>query len=583
MAKALFKQIKTAAAQSPVVRMRSHMLWFALLILLAFITYQPVLNCDFTNWDDDQYVVNNPDIKAINVHTIAKLFSSSYVDNYQPITMLSYMLDYSLTGLKPSSYHGTNLALHIVNALLVYMLFFLLTGSRFAGGITALLFVVHPLRVESVAWVAERKDMLFALFYLSACILYLLSKKSPLKRYYFYAVGCGILAMLSKSMAVSLPFALILIDYYKGERITLRSLKNKIPFFAAATAIAVIALFTQKSTPAFTEFANLQVLYRWCIPFYGCVLYVFKTILPVHLSALYYLPSHPDGLTRVMLIASPFIVLVVGYIVWHFRKRSRLLVFAALWFSITLLPVLQIVPVGNAIAAERYTYISMLGIYAVLAVFLYAQTRKGIRARLLVYAGCAVVVLTFSWQTFARCTVWNTSATLWSDTVKKNPSPVAFTNLGLALSTQGGDADALSCFNRALALKPNYALALNNRGVVFADMGDYNRAAMDFNAAIVHMPSYADAYVNRGMACAATGRNEAAIADFTHALALAPQAIRTYNERGIAYAMQGHYEKALADFDSVLIHDPSFAGIQDNRNRCAALLYTAQQPKTYGN
>ena len=300
---------------------RSHLWWCAVLVIITFASFHTSLNHDFTNWDDDQYVVNNPDIRGFSVANLSKILSTPYVDNYQPVTMLSYMIDYSLTGLDPSAYHGTNLALHIVNAILVYLLFFLLTGNRFTSGLTALLFAIHPLRVESVAWIAERKDMLFLLFYLLACINYIWYTKYKHKKLLVYALCAGIVSMLSKPMAVSLPCALILIDYVQGKTINVRSLKNKIPFVAAAAAVALIALITQKSTHVFSEFNSMStMLYRICIPFYDCIFYLYKTILPVHLCALYNYTTHPAGFLRIAMLISPAIVLAAGFAVWHFRK-----------------------------------------------------------------------------------------------------------------------------------------------------------------------------------------------------------------------------------------------------------------------
>ena len=257
---------------------------------ITFFAFSPSLRNGFTNWDDEGYVVDNPDIKGCTLHNVVKVFSSTYVGNYQPLTMLSYMAEYRFFKLNPLVYHCTNLLLHILNCLLVFALIYGLSGKQLTSLLVALLFAVHPLRVESVAWIAERKDVLSALFYFLSLLSYLRYVKKTGRKFYGFCLLSLALSLLSKPVAVSQPFILVLIDYLINRKVDKRNLVEKTPFFAVAVVFAGITLLTQKSQGTVLEYSSLSTITRVCAPFYGMVFYVVKSIIPIHLSALY--PFH---------------------------------------------------------------------------------------------------------------------------------------------------------------------------------------------------------------------------------------------------------------------------------------------------
>ena len=256
----------------------------------TLIAFLPSLNNGFTNLDDDKYVADNPDIKGVTLHNLSKIFSSSYVGNYQPFSMLTYMAEYSLFTLNPKPYHATNLLLHIVNGCLVVMLIYGLSGSYLTGLLVGLLFAVHPMRVESVAWIAERKDVLSALFYFVSLLFYLRYINKNKRKFYWLCALSFLFSLLSKPMAVSLPVVLLLIDYLNNRKLNKEAILNKIPFFALSAVFCVITLLTQLAGSK-SQYINFSLFHQVFAPFYGIVFYLLKTAFPVSLCAFYPFPA----------------------------------------------------------------------------------------------------------------------------------------------------------------------------------------------------------------------------------------------------------------------------------------------------
>jgi tetratricopeptide (TPR) repeat protein len=540
----------------------------AVIIGVTFFAFSPSLKNGFTNWDDEGYVVENPDIKGCTLHNVAKIFSSTYISNYQPLTMLTYMAEYRFFQLDPAVYHWTNVLLHITNCLLVFALIYGLSGKRPVGLVVALLFAVHPLRVESVAWIAERKDVLSAFFYFLSLLSYLRYKKNSKKKFYGFCLLSLMLSLLSKPVAVSQPLVLLLIDYVNNRKIDRNNLFEKIPFFVVAILFAALTILTQKSPGPITEYSSLSAITRFCTPFFGIVFYLVKTIVPFHLSALYPFSARLDGSLNLLPKASFFIIIGIAGVIYHYR-RSRKLVFCSLFFLITLLPMLQIIRVGDAMVAERYTYIPMLGVYYFfIELFGYLirgnlldnKTVKG-----LLFIALGLYLIGFTFLTRERCGVWNNSFTLWNDVINKFPCAVAYTHRGLAYSEVRENNLAILDFSQAITLDPNYAPAYNDRGVAYKDNGEFDRAIEDYTHAIGLYPRYAKAFANRGIAYKNKGDNAHAIEDYTRAIALDSKFAPAYNNRGVAYNSQGDHDQAIEDLSQAIMLNPDYAMAYYNR------------------
>jgi tetratricopeptide (TPR) repeat protein len=550
--------------------------YLGIIAIVTAIIFSPSLDNGFiTNWDDADYVVKNPDIRELNFHNIATIFSSTYVSNYQPLTMLSYMVDFQFFQLNPMAFHFTNVVWHIANCLLVFLLIYTLSGSNLASLIAALLFAIHPLRVESVAWVAERKDVMSAFFYFLSLLFYIRYLKLPGKSLYYLGIFSFLFSLLCKPMAVSLPIVLLLIYYLKNGRPDKKAIMNTIPFFAIAAVFSVITLFAQNVlAPVGTDTFSLSILNRLCIPFYGIVFYIVKTVIPFRLCSFYPFPGNAEY--PFMIIISPLIVAGLMGLLYYFRSHSRKLLFGLLFYFFTLLPVLQIIPVGNAMVADRYSYIPGVGIcFLVASFFLFVKdkfrTRKSLQMAL--SAGMGLLIIIFCCLSFNRCSVWKDSLTLWNDVVSKYSVDAAYYFRGLAYAEQGNYPMAISDYNQAIEKNHEYALALDARGTALFNVGQYDKALEDYSEAIRIIPKNAISYANRGTLYSQKGDFQKAIADYSEAIKIYPNgAFASFCNRGMAYGHLGDYNNAIDDFSQAINLNPGYGQVYYYR----ALAYQAK-------
>ena len=548
----------------PFLRQYRFALLCACIACLTGGAFLPSLKNGFVNRDDPAYVMNNLDIRGFSRHHLVRIFSSTYVSHYLPVTMLSYMAEYRFFRLDPAAYHRTSLFLHIVNCLLVFALFYKLSGNYFVGAVTALLFGLHPLRVEAVAWIAERKEVLSACFYFLSLLLYLLYRKKGERKFYFLCLLSLLVSLLSKTMSVSQPFVLILIDYLTGRKIERKSLLEKLPFFALSAVFAVIAVTAVRQF--ISDYPHYSIVQHILMPAWAIIFYLIKSFAPVNLSASYYLPDVPEkGMTIMALCAAALAGIVAT--VYYSRRFSKKAVFGLLFFLITLLPVLQIVNSGGlAIVADRYTYVPMLGLYFIIAVGLAWVVREklgnkpGMKTAL--YGGMiAIAVVLFS-TTWRRCGVWNNSLTLWNDIIEKSPAAAqAYDGRGGAYRDRGEYYRAIADFNKAIELKPDFAGAFFGRGYIYcAFLGLTDPAIVDLNRAIALVPDFPDAWNTLGIAYGMKGACDRAIAGFDKAIALKPDFAEAYVNRGFArMRCFGNFDRAIDDFSRAIALDAGFA------------------------
>lgn len=443
----------------------------ALILIATFVSFYPCLRGGFVNFDDDRYVYRNPMIKELSWQSIGTIFASTdYAVIYCPMVFLSYAIEYSFFGLHPFGYHATNLFLHLCNCLLVFWFISLLCGDRPTALITTLIFAVHPLRAESVAWVTERKDVLYAFFFLGALVCYCdrRARGSPLG--YAGVVLLFILSLLSKPAALVLPLVLLLCDYFRGEKIDWKKLASKLHLFAISGAFLVLGLVMARgygrTGPAFDAFDQIF------IPPYALIFYLYKSIAPLRLSCLYPFPVKHGAFLPAPFLISPFIVILLGALVFRSMRYTRTIAFGSLFFLLTILPAIQFFPTGTAIVADRFTYVPSIGLsflIARLVVRLYAREDK--RGARLAAAALAAIVAAMAVLTWVRCSVWNSNIALWDDAVRKYPDgyvPLAYFNRGVVYSDMGLHGEAVSDFNKVLRLY------YNERGVK-GDHAEYCR------------------------------------------------------------------------------------------------------------
>jgi tetratricopeptide (TPR) repeat protein len=517
-------------------------------IILAAITlavFWQVNQYDFV-YDDVVYVTQNRNIQSgITPEGLRWAFSTKYADLWTPLVWISLMVDYQLFGLNAGGYHMTNLILHIMSALLLFWLFNRMTGAIWKSAFVAALFALHPLHVESVAWIAERKDVLSAFFWMLTLCLYVYYTEKPAIRRYLLVLFGFACALMSKPMVITLPVIMILLDYWplgrfesKKGNFVLWQLKEKIPFFILSAALVIVSFYTPneqetyiKWFPLSSRIANAPVAF---------MTYLERTFWPHDMAVFYPFPAQ----IPVWLILGTFLlIIIITTIVVVMVKRMPFLFVGWMWYAVTIAPVIGIIQVSvyPYAMADRYHYLPSIGIVVMLAwgiPFLIKSEQA--RKKILFPVGITfLAIMTFlSWD---QCGYWKNSIELWKHAleVTKNNYP-AHNNFGLALFAEGKIEEAINHYDKAISIAPEYVYTYNNRGIIYGERGQYKLAIDDFNNAIRIIPTFADAYYNLGFTYDKRGQYQLAIENYNKAIHLKPDYVEAYMNRGVVYLKQGN-------------------------------------------
>jgi len=528
--------------------------------IAAFAIYIPSFGNGFVTWDDTTYVVGNPNIRSLGWGFLRWAFSTPVSSNYHPLTMISLAIDYSLFGLNATGYHIHNTLWHALDtALFLILTVRLIEASRaglqrgqvlLAALVAALLFGLHPLHVESVAWVSERKDVLSTFFFLLALLFYLIYAGNTRTRlYYGLGLSMFVLSLLSKPMAVTLPVVLLILDYYplgRSKRGWPRLVIEKIPFFIISAVSATVTLITQKSGGSIqgTEFySNTD---RIIVPIRALAFYLYKLVLPTGLSPIYPLPPQRGLFDAAMLISVTAIVVITVFAVMKARRGRRLYLAVWLYYLVTLLPVVGIIKVGGQAAADRYTYITTMGflIIAGLAFAHFWKRRYGPALRLIATAVTGVVLFVFSYRTIAQARVWHDPITFWSYIIARYPVdvPIAYHKRGVAYAKAGAFALAEADLTEAIRLQTGKSYPYYNRARVRAQQGNLEGAIEDLTELLKIDSTYTRVYYERGLLYEKTGQYRLAIKDMKKALQLQPDLGEAYYILARLYARTGEKE-----------------------------------------
>ncbi len=550
-----------------------------LIASVTFIFYIPALNNGFVNYDDDVYVYENNNIRSIDTKLLSWIFKAEANPTWHPLTLFSLALDYAIWGLNPMGYHLTNNFFHAVNTFLVFLLTIqLLEGvcrerayyKVLIGGVTAYLFGVHPLHVESVAWISERKDVLCAFFFLLCILSYLkyINHKS-IRKYVSYGLCLTlfILALLSKPMAVSLPIVLLILDFYPLQRLTLEKgltgqkgiLLEKLPLFLLSLIISFINISVQETGGALKSTESYPLMGRTYVAISAYVLYLIKMILPFNLSPYYRYPAKIDFFTLKYL--GPFVLLIViSFYSIKAAKKNR--IYLAIWsyYLITLVPVIGIFKVGGHAMADRYTYLPSIGPFLLAGLGIATLFERASRKQIKISMIAAMIIISglLANLTVKQIAVWRDSITFWSRMIRYMPEgKLPYFYRGNAYFDLSKYESAIVDYGRAVVIDPTYADAFNNRGYSYYKLGLYQMAVRDFDSVLALDPQNASGYNNRGMAHGRLGNLESAIYDFNRAIILNPSFAEGYYNRGNAYEAIGDYNLAVTDYNQVLLINPS--------------------------
>jgi len=561
-----------------------------LLIASTLLVYAPIQDFQFINYDDNLYVTNNPWVKQgltwQSAHWAMTTMEAAF---WHPLTWLSHMLDTQLFGLNPAGHHLTNLLLHLANVLLLFGVLQRMTGEMWRSALAAALFALHPLNIESVAWVAERKNVLSTLFWLLTIWAYVSYVKKPGWQRYLGVMGAFVLGLMAKPMLVTLPCVLLLLDYWPLGRLGKDSKEfwerlprlaaEKLPLFIPVTVASLLAIEAQSQFGALSSWEVLPLGVRMgnAIVAYG--LYLKKMLWPMDLAVFYLHPG--SSLEAWPVVLAALVLLGISLGVWWQGRRYRYLVLGWLWYLGTLFPVSGLIQVGGHAMADRYAYVPLIGLF-IIAVWGAADMMRNMRWRvewLVVAALCMLMPLTILSR--VQLSYWRNTTALFEHALLVNPnnsvahnvlglesmgkmeftraqqrfmeaikiSPkyaLAYTNLGLALLEQGRFDEAVERLTQTLKLNPDSVDALNNLGLVWLRQGKFREAALLFSQAMDIDPNYVAAYTNMGLVLAAQGRFEEAISRYVRALEIAPDSYEAFNNLGVALMETDRLNQAVA-------------------------------------
>jgi protein O-mannosyl-transferase len=532
-------------------------------IVITGIAFYPSLMNGWTNWDDEVYVLNNDNIREFSWGQIKYWFTEYHHGNYHPLTMISYMVEYSIAELNPVIYHFTNYLLHLMNTGLVFFFIFKLIGRKDVALITAILFGVHPMHVESVAWISERKDLLYTAFYLGSLLVYLGYKQTPDWKKYIILLLLFSGSLLSKSAAVVLPVVLLLIDYFQCRKLTPMLIIEKVPLFGLSVIFGILAIKSQNATEAIASYDVFTTTQRILFAGYGSMVYIEKALWPSDLTAFHPYPSLVENGTRlpyVFYIMPCLSVIVFGGSLL-FLKRSRLLVFGLFFYLINVALVLQFVSVGSAIYAERYSYMAYIGLFFLFAMVVAHLIENKPSLRKLIYGFTAVLCLALSWLTFNQSKTWSDSVSLWEQFNEVHPeSAHGEYKIAEFHMDAGNNQQALDQFLYIGNKYPTAGRAHMGAGNIFGKMGKLEESLVYFNKAADHYApkgNMEDLWVNRAITLSMLKQHKQAFEDYAKALQYKPNNTQIYVNRGFTYLEFGDFEKAISDFTIVLQFQPS--------------------------
>jgi tetratricopeptide (TPR) repeat protein len=597
-----------------------HMVVAGCIALITWLFFRVCLDNQLTNWDDPGYIRDNALIKSTTPEALKLIFSTPIMGNYHPLTILSYAIEYSYVRLEPWLFHLDSVLLHIVVTTLVYVFVLMLTKRTVAAAVTAILFGLHPMHVESVAWLAGRKDVLYGTFYMASCILYIRYIRAENGRWKWYAgvVLLFLASLLSKPVAVTLPVVLLLIDYFEQRKISWALLVEKLPLFAISVAFGIRSMIDQRSFGSLSsENIGFNFAERIALGGYAFVTYLWKAIVPVGLSCFYPYPARVGGSLPLYYFVYPIIAIAVLAAIWFFR-RNRVVVFSSLFFLANIALLLQFLPVGGAIVADRYSYIPYMGLFLMLGWFLSGFFEAGGARQTgnIALGALGAYCLYLGMLTTDRCKAWYDTTSLWRDEIEKHPdAPNAFNNLGFhyfnKFNESVNDAERRIFFdssynllsrsiqldanftnphvsigelhraagNYALA-KPYYYHALTMKdkdgaanaylglAIIYAITQNIDSSGFCFRKALENKPYFPEVHSNYGNYFDMLKQPDSALKHYGMAIAQNPDMYAPYLNRGRLFQRMKRCDEAIRDFEAASSLNPDMGEIYYSRSYC---------------
>ena len=549
------------------------------LIIVTFAVYWQVGSYQFVNFDDGKYILENPHVRTgVTAEGFIWAFTSAYASNWHPLTWLSHMLDVQLFGLDPGPHHLVNVLFHAVNTVLLFLLLLRMTGAYWQSVFVAALFALHPLHVESVAWVAERKDVLSAFFWMVTLLLYAWYVKRPGRMRYLLTLCSFALGLMSKPMLVTLPIVLLLLDYWPLGRIqfgqagllTRKDLASavrkpfpwsllweKAPFFVLTAASSIVTIYAQHKGGAMSSIKVVSITFRFINALWAYVLYLVKMVWPVDLAVLYPLPI---TLTIAQGLLAGAILGGISFLVIRSAKRHPYFLVGWLWYLVTLVPVIGLVQVGSQSMADRYTYLPLIGIFIMLAWGMRIAAGHDRVRRAALSAAAIVLLIACSVCTWFQLGYWKNSITLFSHAASSvSGNYIAHEALGLALAKNNRFDEAITQYSESLRIWPEYDRALIGMGNVLVRQGRMDEAAIYANRALRLKPDSSEAHFLLGFVLMNQGRNDEALDHYFAGLRSDPENEGIHHIIGVILGSQGKLDESIGQFNEALRIKPDYA------------------------
>ena len=567
------------------------------LVIATLVIYGQVRNHAFVNFDDDLYVTDNYHVKdGLTLENVAWAFTDTQTGNWHPLTLLSHMLDVQLYGMNPGEHHMTNVLFHIANTLLLFLVFRKMTSSLWRSVFVAALFAIHPLHVESVAWVSERKDVLSTFFWILTMWSYVLYIERPGMNRYLTALLFFILGIMAKSMLVTLPFVLLLLDYWPLGRIRFGKLRRdgtgnkelpihrliieKIPFFALSAAVSVVTIIVQHSRGAVGSLDRFPLTIRIANALVSYIIYMGKMFWPVKLAAFY---PHPGVLPWWQVAAACLFLLFISFLAIRSLKQRPWFIVGWLWYIGTFVPVIGLVQIGYQAMADRYTYVPLIGLFVIAAwgvPDLVSRLVSGLNhKRIGLAASTAALFLILMIISWFQVSYWKNSITLFKHAVEvTSNNHVMHDNLGFALTAGGRADEAIKHFKEAIRINPDDEKTYLNMGIALLSQGKLDECIDYYSEVLRVNPDYAIIRNNLGIVLFHKGKTEEAIAHFREALRIELDYAEAHNSLGVALAFKDKVEEAVVHFREALRIKPDYAIAKKNLAK-----YLSSGKKVYTN
>ena len=552
---------------------------YLLLILAILVTYWQVKDFNFVGFDDELYITENSHTQAgLTIEGIVWAFETFRAGNWHPLTWLSHMLDCELYGLNPMGHHWTNLLFHMTNTLLLFFMFQKMTGSMWRSAFVAALFALHPLHVESVAWVAERKDVLSTFFGMLTILAYIrYVKKRNFFRYSLIFILLS-LGLMAKPMLVTMPFVLLLLDFWPLERLKYysnsqspnfqslnlsRLFLEKIPLFIPVAISSVLTILAQKEAGALYSFESLAVKTRIANAFVSYASYIVKTVWPQNLAIFY---PHSFGMLSLWYVfGAAFAIAGISFFSIRSFKQYPYVSVGWFWYLGTLIPVIGLIQVGAQGMADRYTYIPLTGLF-IIAAWGIPDLLKKWHYRKTVLAVCAIILLfTFSTRSYFQIRHWENSAAVFKNAIQTTKNNwLAYRELGLVLMRDGKLDDAVFYYKKALQIRPNYLTALDNLGMTLHHLGRFEEACNYYMKALKINPKQAGIHNNTANVLTSLGKFEEAIKHYRKAILITPDFAEPHYNLANILVIQKKFDEAVFHYESAIKNDSEYSDAHYN-------------------